>query len=127
MQHHTIHSDFLEAIRQAGGTGKYQEFADNALRGFGVKVTPNGGISHVFPCTASAGIDGRTSHPQYGRPLSRGARICEEIGVTLERSSDDDITIIEKRAARKPPVTCDEFASFVHKLRKRPAEFAARQ
>ena len=40
MQRYTINRDFLENIRQAGGTGKYQEFADAALRGFGMKVTP---------------------------------------------------------------------------------------
>lgn len=55
MQRYTINRDFLENIRQAGGTGKYQEFAEAALRGFGVKVNPQDGIAFCYRWTAPGG------------------------------------------------------------------------
>jgi hypothetical protein len=45
MARHTINQKFVENLHRQSGTGKYQEFADDALRGFGVKVTPQGGIT----------------------------------------------------------------------------------
>jgi hypothetical protein len=44
MARHTINQKFVENLHRQSGTGKYQEFADDALRGFGVKVT-RGGIT----------------------------------------------------------------------------------
>ena len=73
MARHTINRDILETIRQAGGTGRYEEYADVALRGFGVKVTPQGGIAYY-----SAGPS-RTASTGAGRsvtilPLPRAPR-----------------------------------------------------
>ncbi|WP_288829995.1 hypothetical protein [uncultured Paraburkholderia sp.] len=70
MARYVINCDFLENIRQRGGTGKYQEYADAALRGFGVKVTPQGSIAYYFWLTQPNG--------RYGARLSALSRTRAE-------------------------------------------------
>ncbi|SAK70840.1 hypothetical protein AWB79_03864 [Caballeronia hypogeia] len=48
----TIDRDFLRGIV---ATGKYQEYADNKLAGFGVKVTPTGAVAYTYRYTAPDG------------------------------------------------------------------------
>lgn len=39
---------FLKRSARRGGTGSDQEFTDDSLRGFGVKVSPKGTISYYY-------------------------------------------------------------------------------
>ncbi|CAE6860729.1 Tyrosine recombinase XerC [Paraburkholderia nemoris] len=102
MQRYTINRDFLETIRQAGGTGRYQEYADAALRGFGVKVTPQGGIAYYYRWIAPGGRHGRKVVGHYPATAPSAAReLAKKIGATLDHRQDDDVTLIAKHAARE--------------------------
>ncbi len=101
MQRYTINRDFLENIRQAGGTGKYQEYADAALRGFGVKVTPKGGVTYYYRWSSPNGKHPRKTVGHYPAIAPSVAReLAKKMGATLDRSSDDDVTLLTKQAAR---------------------------
>lgn len=107
MHRYTINRDFLEIIRQAGGTGNYQEYADNALRGFGVKVTPQGGISYCYRWTAPAAANGKKKHPRktvghYPTMAPSAAReLAKKMAATLDHSGDADVAVVSKRAVRE--------------------------
>lgn len=102
MQRYTINRDFLETIRQAGGTGKYQEYADAALRGFGVKVTPQGGIAYYYRWTQPNRKHARKTVGHYPALAPSAAReLAKKMAATLEHSADDDVTLLAKRATRE--------------------------
>ncbi|MCO4880512.1 site-specific integrase [Paraburkholderia caribensis] len=102
MQRFTINRDFLEQQRQAGGTGKYREFADDHLRGFGVKITPQGGIAYYYRWTGTDGKHHRKVVGHYPTMTPSAAREhAKKLSGTLDHSRDDDVTLIAKQATRE--------------------------
>ncbi|KWB17812.1 hypothetical protein WL32_25245 [Burkholderia cepacia] len=90
-----IDRDFLRSIQP---TGKYQEFVDFEVRGFGVKVTPTGTVTYTVRWTKPDGKQGRkvigywpNMNPGEARELAR--KTIRDV----DKKGDTTADVLERR------------------------------
>ncbi|MFL9998291.1 tyrosine-type recombinase/integrase [Paraburkholderia sediminicola] len=97
-QRHRIDRAFLRAIVP---TGKYQEFVDDELRGFGVKVTPTGSIAFCYRWQRPDGTQGRKVIAKWPQTQPGEAReLCRKEAALLDHRADGLATLAERKRAR---------------------------
>ncbi|MBR8161321.1 site-specific integrase [Burkholderia vietnamiensis] len=114
-QRFKIDRDFLRAIRP---TGKYQEFVDADLGGFGIKVTPAGTVSFTIRWTKPDGAQGRrvighwpNINPKEARDLARKTLL------DIDKKGDTVAEVLERRRRKveaEKIVGTPSLASFIN-------------
>lgn len=104
-QRFKIDRDFMRALR---GTGDYQAYQCDELRGFGVKVTPAGSASYTYRWTKPDGTQGRKTIGYYPamnpgdarNAAKRESEIIDHKGDTLIQSGTAGFQRRQSRPAR---------------------------
>ncbi len=88
-----------EFLRSLSGTGKYQEFTDLELRGFGVKVSPAGTVAYTVRWLKPDGKQGRTVVGYFPAMNPGSARELARAQLALTEKKTD--TLAERAERRR--------------------------
>lgn len=101
-QRFRIDRDFMRALR---GTGDYQAYQCDELRGFGVKVTPAGSASYTYRWTKPDGTQGRKTIGYYPAMNPGDARNAAKRESEIIDHKGDTLTVAAVRKVKRTELT----------------------